>query len=117
MLTGLRGVTKAMFSAGQVSDFDGSTVTVSFPNEVHRQKCEQRQGDVEQALRQRLGSDVGLRLVVDDAEDTSRSGPDTDDDFDLGAVDPTELTDAPDTAIGGIDVLTEAFPGAEFVDE
>lgn len=117
VLAGLRGVTKAMFSAGRVSDFDGTTVTVSFPNEVHRQKCEQRQGDVEQTLRQRLDSDVRIRLVVDDADDTSPSGPGSDDDFDFGAVDPAELTDAPDTAIGGVDVLTEAFPGAEFVDE
>lgn len=120
----LRGATKAMFNVGELTAFDGTTATLSLPNDVHRQKCEQRLSDVEAVARRHLGSSIRLRLVVGDhgvrpADDPRGSGDDggSPDDFDLGDIDVDALEDAPDEPTGGIDALTEAFPGAEFVDE
>jgi hypothetical protein len=127
----LRGVTKAMYSVGRFTGFDGSTATLALPNEVHRQKCDQKRGEVEGALRDALGSPVSLALVVDDHGDDGGGGgygsdgaggggggrgPVSDDDFDLGGTDVHDLDDAPDAPVGGLQALTDAFPGAELIE-
>lgn len=113
-----------MFAVAQLIAFDGTDATLAVPNDVHRQKCEQRKADVETALNRHTGPGIGLTLVVDEnATARDRGGavpsrPSTaEDDYDLGEVDVHDLTDAPDAATGGIDALTEAFPGAEFVED
>lgn len=123
-LPGLSGLTKGMFAAGTVQSVEGDEVVVAVPNEVHRQKCEQKKADVEAALSSALGTPVRLRLVADgggaSAAPGGSGGPrrePVDETFeDLGVEDVSELPDAPDAAIGGVDALTEAFPGATFVE-
>ncbi|MEO6629100.1 MAG: DNA polymerase III subunit gamma/tau [Aquihabitans sp.] len=127
VLPSLGGLTKAMFSSGSVAEVKGSEVVVSFPNEVHRQKCEQKRGEVESALSQNLGSAVRLRLVVDEHGGVDGPGPvdqresesaEPADDFEaLGGSNVHDLPDAPSAAAGGIDALTEAFPGSTLVEE
>ena len=127
VLPSLGGLTKAMFSSGSVAEVKGSEVVVSFPNEVHRQKCEQKRGEVEAALSQNLGSAVRLRLVVDEhggidgpspVDRRERESSEPADDFEaLGGSDVHDLPDAPSAAAGGIDALTEAFPGSTLVGE
>ncbi|HEX2577465.1 MAG TPA: DNA polymerase III subunit gamma/tau [Aquihabitans sp.] len=132
VLPSLGGLAKAMYAVGRFTATEGSTAVLAFPNEVHRQKCEQKRGEVEQALSERLGSPVTLRLVVDSAGDRGDDpgdaqagprgggrrapGPPPEDDFDLGGQDVHDLDDAPDAPTGGLDALTQAFPGSELVE-
>lgn len=130
VVPGLRGVTKAMYSVGRFADFDGTTATLALPNEVHRQKCEQKRPEVEAALRDRVGAQVQLVLVVDETGGDGPGGPGSGggrggrgpdpapgDDYDLGGADVHDLEDAPDAPAAGIDVLTDAFPGAELLED
>jgi hypothetical protein len=128
VLGSLAGLTKAMYSVGRFTAVDGATATFAFPNEVHRQKCEQKRGEVEAALSTRLGTPVKLRLVVDApgaAPPPSGSGRGADagpdagsppDDYDLDGADVHDLPDAPSAPQGGIAALTDAFPGSELVE-
>jgi len=130
-IPGLGGLTKGMFAAGTVVSVAGDEVTVSVPNDVHRQKCEQKKADVEVALSAALGSPVRLSLVAGDTGagpapgggsvtggDRRPSTPtEVTDDFDhLQGEDVHDLDDAPDASVGGVQALTEAFPGATFVE-
>jgi len=116
-----------MFAAGSVVSVADGEVVVAVPNEVHRQKCEQKKGDVEAALSSAVGSAVSLKLVADGGASApsgsatsgagpGRSEPEVETFEDLGVDDVSDLPDAPDAAVGGVDALTEAFPGAEFVE-
>jgi DNA polymerase-3 subunit gamma/tau len=68
----LRGMTRAVFSpAAYVSNTD-SVLTLSLPNPVHRDKCEQHREAVEQALAAATGGPVALELVL-----AGGGGPDT----------------------------------------
>lgn len=117
-----------MYQAGQFRSLAGGRATFALPNEVHRQKCDQKRAEVEAALAARIGSPIVLDLVVGD--DVSNPAPGTrtepgrvaaeapPDDYDaLEGASIDELDDAPDSAIGGIDALHEAFPGAELLEE
>jgi hypothetical protein len=137
ILPGLSGLTRAMFSVGRFVDggSDGAAV-FALPNAVHRDKCEAKRADVEQALAEHFGHAVPLRLVVDEAEAAAvddggsngrrarsggtrpRSGnrnsqaasgerDDIDEPIDLDA-----LEDAPPDPRTPIDRIAEAFPGA-----
>lgn len=131
VLPGLGGLAKAMYAAGHIVSVDGDTVVFALPNDVHRQKCEQKRAEVESALVARVGRPLSLRLVVDgggDGQDRPRSGsaggsgastddPSGFDDDPLGGVDVHDLDDAPDAPSSGIDALIEAFPGAQLSDE
>lgn len=147
VLPTLGGLTKAMFSVGRFVSADGATAVLALPNEVHRQKCEQKRPEVEAALSAALPAPVALTLIVDDDATTgdpygsggsrsggTSSGPhrpaaggqagrggraeseiETADDV-LGGGDVHDLEDAPDAPAGGIQALTEAFPGAELLE-
>jgi hypothetical protein len=124
-----------MYREGRFTEVSGTTATVVFPNSVHRDKCESRRGEVEQALSSRFGVEVKLKLLADGESGGGPSGssggpgggsggpnlrpvpdPEPDDDVPLAIAEVHELPDAPSAATGGIDALTEAFPGAEFVE-
>lgn len=129
VLTTLRPAVKARFAAGRFMTVDDTGAVFSLPNQAHRDKCDERRADVEAALADHFGQPVPLRLVVDDgsggaepppradAETATASEPAVVED-EAASIDPTELIDAPSTASGGgLDKLTEAFPGAELVEE
>jgi hypothetical protein len=117
-----------MYSAGRFAALEGSTARFALPNEVHRQKCEQKRDEVEAALSAQLGTALTLQLTVDESVgaepserrrgtvDRATAAPPTDDDFDLGGTDVHDLPDAPDATTGGVDAVIEAFPGSEFVE-
>jgi DNA polymerase-3 subunit gamma/tau len=121
-IPGLSGLTKGMFAAGTVVSVANGEVVVSVPNEVHRQKCEQKKADVEVALAAVLGTAVRLSLVADAAPAPGRGAVASEpaepvDEFEeLAGADVHDLPDAPDASVGGVDALTEAFPGSTFVD-
>ena len=118
VLPRLSGLAKAMYGVGRFLEVDGPTVVFALPNEAHRRKCEQKRAEVEAALssRARLVHHVaagGRRrpprcrpadLIADEQ-------PPPSDDEELSALDVRDLQDAPAGQRGGVDRLTEAFPG------
>jgi hypothetical protein len=92
-------------------------VTFAVPTDAMRGKCEVHRLDVEAALEAHFGRPVPLRLTVDTstaaqmadggAPGTSLAEP----------VDLDDLRDAPPDDRSGLERLTEAFPGAEVVDD
>ena len=72
---GLRGMARAVFSpAVYVSNTD-SQLTLSLPNPVHREKCEQHRGTVEKALTAAAGASVVLELVLGGGDDDGSREP------------------------------------------
>jgi hypothetical protein len=121
-----------MFSVGHFTEVSGTEAVFALPNEVHRQKCEQKRAEVEAVLSGRLGSEISLRLVVDETagarsgtpaatggrptQPANDDGPGPEDDLDLTGGDVHDLEDASDVPAGGLDALTRAFPGATLED-
>jgi DNA polymerase-3 subunit gamma/tau len=119
---------KVRFSGVAVHDAREHTVVLAFPNDVHRNRCEEFKVEITQALAARYGV-TGLTVqYVTDETAAGRAGgpsgppgrgapmpdappaPEPDELVDLN-----ELTDAPRGG-GIIEQLTSAFPGAELVD-
>ena len=116
----LKGAARAMYRGGEFTSVSGSTATIEFPNEAHRARCEAKRPQAEQALTARFGTPITLVLAVAGGAVAPRpaaSEPEPEEVFeDLGVTDVRELDDAPSASAGGLDALTEAFPGAEFVE-
>ena len=121
--------TKAIFSTGRFVDGDGSTAVFALANAPTRDHCEKKRADVERALEAHFGRPIPLRLVTDadvadsdagsaaaGARSTARSAadPGVPESEDVGDV--HELENAP-AAGTGAERLTEAFPGAELVED
>ena len=70
----LRPKAKALFQAGRFVGVDGDRAVFGLPNETHRNRCHEVQGEIEAALSEQFGRPVGLELVVDPGADPVRSG-------------------------------------------
>jgi len=72
----LRGMARAVYSPATYVSNSDTTLTLSLPNPVHRDKCEQHRGAVETALAAAVGSPVTLDLVIagDDGGDGGSAG-------------------------------------------
>ncbi len=114
VLPQLKGMVKALYAAGRFISTDDDAAVLALPTAPHRQKCEERRREVEAALAAHFGRAVPLRLVVDAGETaptpTARAVPDD-------VVDLNELVDAPSAPASSIDRLTQAFPGAELLND
>jgi hypothetical protein len=113
VLPALGGLTKALYGGGRFLPPEDGQVVFALPNEVHREKCEQKRPEVEKALQAHFGPDLRLRLVVEPSAGTPRAEPGVDEveDIDIRSLEPaTEVkTD--------LDRLTDAFPGAVLEEE
>ncbi|HVX18386.1 MAG TPA: DNA polymerase III subunit gamma/tau [Acidimicrobiales bacterium] len=132
VLPGLRGLTKALYSAGRFLDSDGGHAVFALPDETHRAKCADRLGDVEAALATHFGFPVPVQLVIDRGatRPADETGPDEGgptpsapvasdraiEDRGTEDIDLSELTDAPADQRTPVDRVSEVFPGAEVVD-
>ena len=142
ILSTLKPMARALFSAGHiVGDSDGAVV-VGLPNETHRSRCEGHRGDVEAAIAKHFGVGIKLTLVVDTSSpseggqggsSTSRNKNNNNTDpTDTGSprpaqpqalpkdedVDVNDLIDAPpESVISPIDQLSQAFPGSKLIEE
>ncbi len=96
------------------------------PNAIHRDRCQECVDDVRAAISSHLGTTIELTLVVDGdapppvarAADQPAPAPTVESPAEEEEViDLDSLTDASADAAGGIDLLTEAFPGAELMDQ
>ncbi|HEY7939359.1 MAG TPA: DNA polymerase III subunit gamma/tau [Acidimicrobiales bacterium] len=129
VLPGMRGMAKALYSAGRFLDSTPTNAVFALENEVHRKKCEEKRPEVEAALERHFGRPVPLRLVVDEgaaparraAEATPTPGEQraTDEAADVQLASEIgnvhDLDDAPADNRSHVDRLAEAFPGSEIV--
>jgi DNA polymerase-3 subunit gamma/tau len=110
----LRGMARALFLPGRFVAADEHGATFALPGAQQVAKAEQYRGEVEAALAEHFHRPVPLKLVVDGPEAASvATRPPLDDEVDLA-----EVMDAPPVDMPtGLDRLTEAFPGAQLVEE
>jgi DNA polymerase-3 subunit gamma/tau len=123
VLPGLKGGTKAMFRTGRFVASRPDAAVFALANGPTRDHCEKKRPEVEAALSAHFGHPIRLRLVVEDDAAAAPSRPpasaaappppaaEEDDIVDVHA-----LEDAP-TAATGVERLSDAFPGAELVEE
>ena len=142
ILSTLKPMARALFSAGHIVGDSNGTLLVGLPNETHRSRCEGHRGDVEAAITKHFGVGIKLTLVVDTSppseggqggSSTSRNNSNNNTDpTDTGSrrpaepralpkdeeVDVNDLIDAPpESVISPIDQLSQAFPGSKLIDE
>jgi DNA polymerase-3 subunit gamma/tau len=120
---GLSGKAKARFSGGQFLSFDSGNLVFSLPNEIHRDRCAECAGEVEESLKVHFHTKISVQLVVDsgktpttqiDAQEAQDSSLSTGDDEDM---DFSELVEADPTAGDGFSLVAEKFPGAKIVED
>jgi hypothetical protein len=70
----LRPKAKALFQAGRFVGVAGDRAVFGLPNETHRTRCTEVQGEIEAALSDHFGRPVGLELVVDAGSDGPAAG-------------------------------------------
>jgi DNA polymerase-3 subunit gamma/tau len=123
VLPQLKGLAKSMYATATLVSAEGPKAVIAAENDNHRQHLERKRADVERALSASLGREVRIELVTGGGSSApppsvASSGPaaPTDDDP-LGGADVHDLEDAPDAPTGGLDALTEAFPGSELIEE
>jgi hypothetical protein len=119
----LPGRAKSRFSGGRFVSADAAGIVFGLPNAIHRDRCAECVGDVEAAFSAHLGVPVSFTLVVD-GDPVPPTGlpqaapaPAAESEPDDEAIDLTELIDASPDEAGGVELLTEAFPGAELIEE
>ncbi len=116
-----------MYQSADLISLEGGTAVVRVDNDHHQQGCERKRTDVEKVLADVVGRPVAISFEVADGGSSARSAgpsarpssaPVTDDpDEHLAGADVHDLDDAPDAPTGGLAALTEAFPGAELLEE
>ena len=126
VLPKLAGLAKGVYQSADLVSLEGATAVVRVDNDHHQQGCERKRADVEKVLSEVAGHPVTITFTVADGAPSARSGPAgrpapapvTDDpDEHLAGADVHDLDDAPDAPSGGLAALTEAFPGAELLEE
>ncbi|MGQ0433227.1 MAG: hypothetical protein ACT452_12560, partial [Microthrixaceae bacterium] len=111
---------RAMYSTGHFVESEATTAVFALANVPTRDHCEKQRPAVEAALSAHFRRRVPLRLIAADGPAVTASAPEAapaarlaeDDDV----IDVHDLEDAP-TAASGVERLSEAFPGAELVEE
>jgi len=71
----LRPKAKALFQAGRFVAVEQDRAVFGLPNETHRTRCLEVQGEIEAALSDHFGRPVGMVLVVDEAAPGADDGP------------------------------------------
>jgi hypothetical protein len=125
VLPALSGLTKAMYQSVRLLAIEGGSATIGVDNDHHRDNCDRKRADVERALADAVGRPITVRFDVSGLPATTPSAggapaaaPVSDDPEEhLAGTDVHDLDDAPDAPMGGLTALTEAFPGAEIVEE
>jgi DNA polymerase-3 subunit gamma/tau len=127
VLPKLTGLAKGVYQSADLISLEGGKAVVRVDNDHHQQGCERKRADVEKVLSDVVGQPVTITFSIADGGSSPRtSGPSgrsaaapvTDDpDEHLAGADVHDLDDAPDAPTGGLAALTEAFPGAELLEE
>lgn len=125
ILPSLAGTEKARFSAGQFQAGANGALEFVLPNDVHRQRCEVVRGAVDTAIANHFGAAVPITLVAGASPAANNEYiPAESMPTDPGAevreeeiIDMNDLTDATEMHASVTERLTEAFPGAELVED
>jgi hypothetical protein len=115
---------KPVLAAGHWIDTDAG-VALAVPNEPHRARSEQHRAELEAALAAHFGQPVSVTYVLEPSTPARPRGagerggraarPDPEPEE---AIDPAELVDAgPEHDLAPFERVTQAFPGAELMDE
>jgi hypothetical protein len=135
LLASLPQKARARFKVGRFIEVAGNEVVFALPNDIHRTYCEEVKKDVEDALSERLGVRIKMRLITDPEEgndggrppDAVRSGErgepiivdlSAEDEAEPDLLDPEVLEAETEPAGQGLsptERLKAAFPGAEEV--
>ena len=126
----LAGLAKGVYQSADLVSLEGGTAVVRVDNDHHQQGCERKRADVEKVLSEVAGQPVSITFQVGESGVSARSSsqggassrppsaPVTDDPEEhLAGSDVHDLDDAPDAPSGGLAALTDAFPGAELLEE
>ncbi len=115
---------RALYRAGRFVGVEAGVALFALPSRVHRDRCEAKVADVERSLAARFGRPVPLRLVVEEERPRvdGAGGPspadggfvEDFDDEDIGNA--RDLPDAPLPSSTGLELIQEAFPGAEVIE-
>ncbi len=114
---------RARFRGGRVLGVEGGTIRFGVPNAIHRDRCDEVKGDIEQVFSGHFGQPVTVVVEVDDdsavpvdpAKIERKAAPVADQSpEDIGPI--SELRDAGDQSNDGVDRLTKAFPGSKVID-
>jgi DNA polymerase-3 subunit gamma/tau len=125
VLTSLKPLVRALYSACSVSSPTPATVVLSAPNAVHQAKCNEHAATVAAAFEKLTGRKVGLNVDVGDApKDRSAAAPRASrtkaasDEIPHDDIDPTELSDMPVVPVeSALDRINRSFPGSKVIDE
>jgi DNA polymerase-3 subunit gamma/tau len=125
VLTSLKPLVRALYSACSVSSPTPDTVVLSAPNAVHQTKCNEHAATVAAAFEKLTGRKVGVNVDVGDApKDRSAAAPRASrvktvaDDIPHDDIDPTELSDIPIVPVdSALDRINRSFPGSKVIDE
>ena len=125
----MSGRVRSRFSAGKWLDHDGDSAIFGLPNPVHRDRCEEVRGEVDDALAAHFGGPLPLKLVVDTSEPepdifatrpadvgpTSNDPPPVEEEE---VVDLDALTDAGDAGpASGVDMVLATFEGSKLLED
>jgi DNA polymerase III subunit gamma/tau len=109
----LKGRARALYTPVDLVGSKGDTITLAVPNAMHRSKCDEHRGEVEQAWSAATGRAVTIELVLADTSGSVPRPAPADDGDDV--LDPSAGEPAPAPSV--IDRLAQAFPGAELVED
>jgi DNA polymerase III subunit gamma/tau len=118
VLTGLPKSVRSRWRGGRWIEPNPGSVRFAVPNKWHQKECDESRGEVEEALRAHFGGPVPVAIVVEGGPATATSAlsaaapPD-----EVDPVDPSELRDADDAAVTGVDLVVRTFGGGELIDE
>ncbi len=106
---------RARFRAGRFVDVaEPGVAGFALPTPIHRERCAEVQGDVEQALAAHFGRRVPLKLLVETEVGTAAIPEPEEDEH----IDPRDLRDAPSPGVSSpVDHVMQAFEGATLVEE
>jgi DNA polymerase-3 subunit gamma/tau len=125
VLTSLKPLVRALYSACSVSSPTPDTVVLSAPNAVHQAKCNEHAATVAAAFEKLTGRKVGLNVDVGDApKDRSAAAPrasrtkSASEEIPHDDIDPTDVPDMPVVPVeSALDRINRSFPGSKVIDE
>ena len=124
VLTSLKPLVRALYSACSVSSPTPDTVVLSAPNAVHQAKCNEHAATVAAAFEKISGRKVALNVDVGDApKDRTMSAPRSSnakpvDEIPHDDIDPNELSDMPIVPVESVlDRVNRLLPGSRVIDE
>lgn len=121
ILDGRSTKARARFLAGTVASVDSGEVTVSLSSDALLKRCQPFKTEVETAISELFGQPLTIALTIDANAGSSQLGASTPEapaaaQEDEGDIDIHDLTDGVGNN-SAVDQITEAFPGAEVVDQ